>query len=246
MDTHRCKVDGCTKPVKVLSRQLCGMHYRRWQLGKDLDAPVQERTPNKGRPCSVVECGAPADTKGLCRHHYRRHLRGEPLTGGRRAQSRAPWQVRIWRFIEFGGPVRPGVTSSCWQWISSVDPRTGYGTFGIGAKAAGGGPRTRTGHRMMWQLINGPLPKGLMLDHQCHNRACVNVHHLRLVTPYMNTVHNSGSDAALLSRQTHCKRGHEFTPENTYYNAGTTHRQCRECRRIRDRRRVRTPHTRGA
>ncbi len=35
-----------------------------------------------------------------------------------------------------------------------------------------------------------------------------------LVTPYMNTVHNSGSDAALLSRQTHCKRGHEFTPKH--------------------------------
>jgi hypothetical protein len=213
------------------------MHYRRWQLGKDLDAPRQERIPNKGRLCSVAECGDPAATKGLCRYHYRLHLQGRPLVGSRRAQSRDPWQVRIWRFIEFGGDVRPGVTSSCWQWASSVDPVNGYGSLGVPDKT--GRNRTRRAHRMMWQLINGPIPDGLLLDHVCHNRACVNVHHLRLVTPYMNTVHNSGSDAALLSRQTHCKRGHEFTPENTYYNAGTTHRQCRECRRIRDRKRVR-------
>lgn len=239
MDAYRCRVDGCDDVVKVVSRQLCGLHYRRWQLGKDLDAPKRERVTNQGRPCSVIECGDLARTKGLCRHHYRLHLQGRPLTESRRAQPRAPWQVRIWRFIEFGGEVRPGVTSSCWQWGSSVDPVTGYGSLSVPGDS--GRNRTQAAHRMMWQLINGPIPKGLLLDHVCRNRACVNVHHLRLVTPYMNTVHNSGSDAALLSRQTHCKRGHEFTPENTYYNAGTTHRQCRECRRIRERGRVRPP-----
>lgn len=33
--------------------------------------------------------------------------------------------------------------------------------------------------------------------------------------------------------QTHCKRGHEFTPDNTYENGG--HRSCRICRRAWDR-----------
>lgn len=32
-------------------------------------------------------------------------------------------------------------------------------------------------------------------------------------------------------RKTHCKRGHEFTPENTYIVPGRGTRQCRACRR---------------
>lgn len=235
-----CVVDGCEKPVKVKSRGWCGMHYARWQRGQPLDAPERVAVRHTGQPCSVDDCDTVASTKGLCRHHYYRTLQGQPLTGGRRPQPRAPWQVRIWRFIEFGGPVRPGVDSSCWQWISSISSRTGYASIGIGA-AAKGGPKTRTGHRAMWQLVNGPIPDGPWLDHRCRNRACVNPHHLRLVTPMANTVHNSGSDAAYLSRQTHCKRGHEFTVENTYYDRGKPYRQCRECRRIRDRQRVRRP-----
>lgn len=29
---------------------------------------------------------------------------------------------------------------------------------------------------------------------------------------------------------THCKWGHEYTPENTYIRPGTTHRACRKCK----------------
>lgn len=34
---------------------------------------------------------------------------------------------------------------------------------------------------------------------------------------------------------THCKSGHEFTPENTYIRSGSAHRQCRECARRQNR-----------
>ena len=38
-----------------------------------------------GRPCSVVECGRPARTRGYCQTHYVRWLRnGHPTEGGRR------------------------------------------------------------------------------------------------------------------------------------------------------------------
>lgn len=36
---------------------------------------------------------------------------------------------------------------------------------------------------------------------------------------------------------THCGRGHELTPENTYNAPGSTSRRCRACRRAADRRR---------
>jgi late competence protein required for DNA uptake (superfamily II DNA/RNA helicase) len=39
------------------------------------------------------------------------------------------------------------------------------------------------------------------------------------------------------ARQTHCKRGHEFTPENTIVARNGT-RHCRECRKIYDRNRT--------
>ena len=37
--------------------------------------------------------------------------------------------------------------------------------------------------------------------------------------------------AALRKAMTHCKRGHEYTPENTYRYGSV--RDCRECRKIR-------------
>jgi len=33
------------------------------------------------------------------------------------------------------------------------------------------------------------------------------------------------------SKKTHCKRGHIFDDENTYYHHGGKHRNCRQCRR---------------
>lgn len=45
------------------------------------------------------------------------------------------------------------------------------------------------------------------------------------------------SAASPKAKQTHCERGHEFTAANTNVRANGT-RQCRECCRIRDRRRI--------
>ncbi len=37
-------------------------------------------------------------------------------------------------------------------------------------------------HRRIWEYYNGAIPKGLMVRHLCHNRACVNIQHLALGT----------------------------------------------------------------
>ena len=37
-------------------------------------------------------------------------------------------------------------------------------------------------HRTLWQLFYGPIEEGMVIHHACHNRACVNLHHLRKVT----------------------------------------------------------------
>ena len=84
-------------------------------------------------------------------------------------------------------------------------------------------------HRVVYEILVGPIPVGLELDHLCRNRACVNPDHLEPVTTRTNLLRGY-SPWACRARQTHCKRGHEFTPENTY-GTGDGRRYCRTCRR---------------
>jgi hypothetical protein len=80
-------------------------------------------------------------------------------------------------------------------------------------------------HRVAYELVIGQIPAGLELDHLCRNVVCVNPAHLEPVTRAENMRRRSAA-------QTHCKHGHEFTPENTYYYwHGGRHRACRACGR---------------
>lgn len=98
-------------------------------------------------------------------------------------------------------------TDSCWVWTGTV--HKGYGRYsGQGA------------HRLAYELLVGPIADGLELDHLCGNTLCVNPQHLEPVTR-MENMRRRYAD------QTHCKAGHEFTPENTYTGCGV--RQCRAC-----------------
>lgn len=129
-------------------------------------------------------------------------------------------------------------TGECWLWTNNLD--RGYGRFGIGQK-------TVWAHRYSYELLVGPIPAGLTLDHLCHNRdescsggptclhrSCVNPAHLEIVTRGVNTLRGK-SIAAVNKRKTHCHRGHEFTPENT--RLIPKGRACKTCIRENDRRR---------
>lgn len=61
----------------------------------------------------------------------------------------------------------------CWQWIGGVNKRTGYGK-----KQFHG--RTELAHRWIYQQLFGPIPDGLVINHKCRNRRCVNPHHLEV------------------------------------------------------------------
>jgi hypothetical protein len=90
-------------------------------------------------------------------------------------------------------------------------------------------------HRVTYALVKGPIPAGLQLDHLCRNTSCVNPNHLEAVTTRENTMRSTGL-SALNAKKTHCLRGHEFTPENTYVKRGDGARVCRQCAAERTRR----------
>ena len=108
------------------------------------------------------------------------------------------------------------------------------------------GRRTfRGAHQIVWVYFNGPIPDGMIVDHACHrdgdcpggptcpHRRCVNIDHLRLLTPKDNTLYGVGP-TAVNARKTHCIHGHLLDEANTYiYRTPqnvVVHRECRACR----------------
>jgi hypothetical protein len=74
------------------------------------------------------------------------------------------------------------------------------------------GKRARS-HRMAWELKNGPVPEGMMLDHKCRYTPCCEVEHLEVVTPSENVLRG---DLPEIARE-HMKR------------VSAQRRRCREC-----------------
>ncbi|NUP03550.1 MAG: HNH endonuclease [Nonomuraea sp.] len=118
-------------------------------------------------------------------------------------------------------------TETCWLWTARVDD------WGYGRHKSTHGPSTVLAYRWLWEVLNGPVPDGLELDHLCRVPACVRPDHLEAVTPKVNGL-RSNNFSAVNARKTHCIHGHEFTFENTYTRPSGG-RDCREC--LRERRR---------
>ena len=128
--------------------------------------------------------------------------------------------------------------NGCWHFTGSLDGK-GYGNlFHKG--------RMDKAHKVSYSIHKGAVPKGLVLDHICHDprwcdgggtcphRRCVNPDHLKPVTHKENMsaercCHHFGKDnipwagvassAENRKAKTHCRNGHEWTLENTQTRA---------------------------
>lgn len=136
-------------------------------------------------------------------------------------------EVRFWSRVDKWGP------NGCWLWTGKLN-RDGYAQMNAyGQKGMGA-------HRVSYVMNVGPIPEGLQLDHLCRVRHCVNPAHLEPVTNEENMrrgiVHERRG--AHERAKTHCKQGHEFTPESVV-NRKRGGRDCKECHRLREERKRR-------
>lgn len=139
---------------------------------------------------------------------------------------------RFWKFVR--------KDEQCWEWTGSKWS-SGYGSFFVANRKA-------AVHRVSYQINVGTIPEGLVIDHLCRNKSCVNPDHLEPVTSGENQ--RRGYEAGREPRglgltakgeriggalthlaKTHCPQGHPYSGDNLYLWRNQRH--CKTCMRER-------------
>lgn len=170
-------------------------------------------------PPGYCQCGC-GQKAPICKKtdRSRGYVAGQPLrflNGHNKRGATRPLTERFWEKVDKEGP------GGCWLWIGArLD--LGYGVFWVDGA-------TVRAHRYSYELAEGPIPDGLVLDHLCRNPPCVNPAHLEPVQQRENIMRGIGF-APENAAKTHCKYGHPLTEENVYRRSNGG-RLCKVCQR---------------
>lgn len=116
---------------------------------------------------------------------------------------------------------------------SACIPGPGYRMPNGYTRTTVGGQRVYA-HRAAYEAANGQIPPGLVIDHLCKARDCINPEHMEAV-PQSTNVRRGESPWAQNLRKTHCPAGHPYDEANTYQRPDRGGRDCLTCRRARSR-----------
>jgi len=123
------------------------------------------------RTCTYEDCTNVHRAKGYCtKHYFRWRKHGDP--------SIVKTTAHVW-------PDEIHQDGDCMIWAHNIDSH-GYGRVTINSKQ-------RLAHRYAWEQASGQSSKGLLVDHACHNRTCVNPRHLRVATKQQNNSNRRGA-----------------------------------------------------
>lgn len=117
--------------------------------------------------------------------------------------------------------------TGCWEWLGKTN-ECGYSLMQVNYK------RYKV-HRLSLYIHSPDFDldnfKQLSLHKPtCHLKTCWNPEHLYSGTHKDNAKDEIIQGRNVSQRKTHCKRGHEFTAENTGLSGGK--RQCRTCKNV--------------
>lgn len=131
--------------------------------------------------------------------------------------------MRIPLFDRIMAKVSPEPNTGCFLWMGALDQH-GYGQIHKDG-------HTRSAYRVLYELVKGPIPQGLELDHVCRERLCVNPQHLEPVTRKENLT-RSPLSWQIHRNKTHCPAGHSYSARNTFRvkrHGQIIGRRCRIC-----------------
>ena len=126
------------------------------------------------RTCTFDGCERPYYARGFCNGHYKQQRLGKTLR---------PLQVAM--SLTERMAMHTDRTGECWLWTASKSDY-GYGQVRSGDK-------TMLAHRVAYELANGPIPHGMMIDHRCHTHPCVRPNHLRIASRKQNLENRAGA-----------------------------------------------------
>lgn len=208
MTEKRCSILGCERPY--YARQYCFLHYERtWRTG----SPGALNPMKVKENCTISECNGKHHARGYCTKHYQRWKKhGDPLYAPKFARDyicAAPGcdnpgdslelcTKHYQRMVHHGSlevkspsfetpeesfDYRTEWFGDCLLWTGRK--HRGYGRMWVDGKET-------LSHRYAWQRVHGLIQEGIEIDHICHNRACVNVEHLRLASKSQNQQNRRG------------------------------------------------------